>query len=162
MLFLSAVAALIAATGMFSSALLISVLAQKLLLTRWEKYLNNFVLDIQLAKSRQDQTGNIIKFAVQVWYFKRKGRSKSMQFFQAQWKLFRSIRAIQVIKFNQRKLRDNSIGLADVYTFQRDESHKTEKIIQTINTMNQTIDSIHSKLNFLLNKQTDIIQERIL
>ena len=147
---------------MFSSALLISVLAQKLLLTRWEKYLNNFVTDIQLAKLRQDQTGNVIKFAVQVWYFKRKGRSRSMQVFRAQWKLFRAIRTLQTIKLNQRKLRGNSIVLADLYTLQRDESNRTEKIIQQINTMEQTMNNIHFKLDLLLNKHTDIIQERML
>ena len=147
---------------MFASALLISVLAQKLVLTRWEKYLNNFVLNIQLSKARQHQRANVIKFAVQVWYFKRKDRSKSLQFFRAQWKLFRSIRAIQETKLDQRKLHDSSIFLADLYTFQRDESNKTEKIIQQINSMDRVINNIHYQLNLLLNKHNNIIQERIL
>ncbi|CAF5092970.1 unnamed protein product, partial [Rotaria sp. Silwood1] len=44
------VAAMTGLVGIFSTALLIAVLTQKLLMNRWEKYVHNFVLDIELAK----------------------------------------------------------------------------------------------------------------
>ncbi|CAF3477244.1 unnamed protein product [Rotaria sp. Silwood1] len=57
------VAAMTGLVGIFSTALLIAVLTQKLLMNRWEKYVHNFVLDIELAKKRKINAANVIKFS---------------------------------------------------------------------------------------------------
>ncbi|CAF5030258.1 unnamed protein product, partial [Rotaria sp. Silwood1] len=61
------IAAMIALVGVLSTALLISVLAQKLVMDRWEKYVHNFVLDIELSKNRKIQAANVIKFVLKRW-----------------------------------------------------------------------------------------------
>ncbi|CAF1549412.1 unnamed protein product, partial [Rotaria sordida] len=74
-------------TKLWTNALLISVLAQKLKLTRSEKYVHSFVLDIELAKKRKHQAANVIKFAIKIWYLKRKHRSTSTEYIKVQRRL---------------------------------------------------------------------------
>ncbi len=116
-----------------------------MVLTRWEKCVYNFVSNIELAKERKGQAANVIKFAIKVWYLRRKDKSKSIQCFKAQWKLFRSIRIVQEVKLEQRKLIDGSIVLADLFTLQRNENDQTEKIAEQMDTMKITIDKIEEK-----------------
>lgn len=135
--------------GILSSALLISVLAQKLLLNRWEKYVHNFVLNIELAKTRKHEAANVIKFAMRVWFLKRKNKTSSMHHLKAQWKLFRSIHTLQEVKHERRKLVDGCLGLADVFNLQRTGDDRMETIGQDVNAMKQTIDQWEHQLSNL-------------
>jgi len=158
----------IALFGLSSSALLISVVAQKLQLTRWEKYVHNFVSDIELTRERRNQAANVIKFAIKVWYLKRKNNHRSLQYFKAQRLLFKSIHYLQKIKCNQRKLNDNCLGLVELTNIQRYTSIKTKRILKEVTTikftidkieekivnMNNTMNNIQSTLNLLLDKNT--------
>jgi hypothetical protein len=146
------VAAITALMGIFSVSLLISVLAQKLILTRWEKCLHDFVSNIELRKQRQNQAANIIKFAVKVWCFKRKYKLKSIRCIKAQWKLFQSIRVVQEVKLQQRNLIDSCVVLPDLFNLQRNGNDKIEDIAQQMNTMKTTMDNIQNTLNVLLEK----------
>ncbi len=120
--------------------------------TRWEKYVYNFILNIELAKERKGQAANVIKHAIKVWYLKRKNKHKSIQCIKAQWRLFQSIRIVREVKLEQRQSVDSSVVLADLCALQRDGNDKTEKIAEQMNTMNMTIDKIEEK--FIDMKQT--------
>ncbi|CAF4057851.1 unnamed protein product [Rotaria sordida] len=160
------VAALIGLIGILTSALLISVLAQKLKLTRSEKYVHSFVLDIELAKKRNHQAANVIKFAIKIWYLKRKHRSTSTEYIKVQRRLIQSIRFIQKLKQKQGKLTDNYIGLQEIITIQRETISKTEenteqliimeskvdKIDENLIDINHTMINIQKTLNLLLNR----------
>jgi hypothetical protein len=130
------VAAITALMGIFSVSLLISVLAQKLILTRWEKCLHDFVSNIELRKQRQ----------------KRKYKLKSIRCIKAQWKLFQSIRVVQEVKLQQRNLIDSCVVLPDLFNLQRNGNDKIEDIAQQMNTMKTTMDNIQNTLNVLLEK----------
>ena len=132
--------------GVFSTALLISVLAQKLQLTRSEKYVHHFDLNLQLAKERRCEAANIIKFAVKVWYLKRRYRRTSRQCLQAERKLFRSIHTNQRLEQVQRKLTDNCLGLPELLNLQRDVSMKTEDTAECLLEMQTKIKDIDEKL----------------
>jgi peroxiredoxin family protein len=152
--------------GLLSSALLIAILAKKLLLTREEKYVHTFVLNTQIAKERKNQAANVIKFAMKTWYLKRQDKSTSIQNFQAQRKLFRSIHYLQQIKQEQRNLVDNCVGLSELMTIHRNTSVQTEgtveqiaaiktevkKIKEKLNNMNRSMDTLQNTLNVLLDK----------
>ncbi|CAF3485260.1 unnamed protein product [Rotaria sp. Silwood1] len=160
------IASIIGLIGVLSTALLISVLADKLKLTRSEKYVHNFVLNIELAKKRNNQAANIIKFVIKVWYLKRKHQCTSAEYIRVQQKLFRSIRFIQKLKQKQGKLIDNCIGLQEIIMIQRETNSKTEenaeqltimkskvdKIDENLVDINHTMISIEKTLNLLLNK----------
>ena len=115
----SAIAGLVGSVGIFSSSLLIAVVAQKLILRREEKYVHTFVLNIELAKARKVHAANVIKYAILAWYSVRKGRAKSHKYFINQRKLFAEISNLQQVKQAQRGLIDNCIGLHELIAIQR-------------------------------------------
>jgi hypothetical protein len=160
---------MISFTGIFLTALLIAVVAQKLTLTRWEKYVHNFVLNTELAKQHKAQAANVIKYALKIWIWKKSNRPlSSIQHLRAQRKLFRSIAIIHHIKQEQRRLIDTGVGLPEIVTIQRETNTNTDKTMQKmenlelkidslenqINNMNRTIHSVQTTLNLLVDKVT--------
>ncbi|CAF3489330.1 unnamed protein product [Rotaria sp. Silwood1] len=165
------IAAIIGLVGVFSTALVIAVLAQKLLLDRCEKYVHNFALNIGLAKEHKIQAANVIKFAMKVWYMKNHKRPvSSIQFLKVQRRLFQSIHFLQQVKQEQGKLIDNCVDQIDLLTIQRQTSAQTyesteqlhimkvkidnieEKIVEINTNINNTVNDIQKTLNILLDK----------
>ncbi len=140
------VAAITAMIGVLSTALLISVLAQKLELSRSEKYVHNFVLNMKIAKERKNQAANVIKSVLKIWYLKRKNRLTSNEYIKAQRRLFRSINFNQQLKQEQKKLVDNCIGIPELIVMQRQINDKTDENTQTLTIMKLKVDKIEEKL----------------
>ncbi|CAF3597163.1 unnamed protein product [Adineta steineri] len=140
------VATIIAMIGVLSTALLISVLAQKLELSRSEKYVHNFVLNIKLAKERKNHAANVVKFVVKLWYLKRKHRPISNEYIKAQRELVRSIHFNQQLKQDQKKLIDSCIGMPELIVMQRDSNDKIRENTQTLSIMKVKVDKIEEKL----------------
>jgi hypothetical protein len=165
---LLAVGSVIAFIGVLVTALLISVVAQKLALTRSEKYVHTFVSDIELSRERRIQAANVIKFAMKVWYLQRKDRLRSIQYIKAQRSLCRSIYILRKIRHKQRKLTENCLGIVELTNVQRYTSIKTkiiarevtiikikmDKIEEKFGDMNITMNNIQHTLHLLLNKET--------
>ena len=135
--------------GVFSTALLISVLARKLQLTRSEKYVHHFDLNIQLSKQRKIHAANIIKFAIQVWFYKNRHRRTTRQQLQAQRKLFHAIHANQQLEQTRRKLTENCIGLPEIITLQRDMSYKTDENAESLANIQTRMKQIEDRLSHL-------------
>lgn len=150
------VAALSGVIGVFSTALLISVLARKLQLTRSEKYVHHFDLHIQLSKQRKTHAANIIKFAIKVWFLKRKHRQRTRQLLQLQRKLFHEIHANQQLEQTRRKLSENCIGLPEIITLQRDMAMKTEENSDCLMTIQTRIKQIEDRLDHLDQSMTSV------
>jgi hypothetical protein len=140
------IATIIGLIGILSTALLISVLAQKLKLTRPEKYVHNFVLNIQLAKERKIQAANVIKYALRVWYLKRKYRPISNEYIKAQRRLVRSIHFQQQLKHKQKELIDNCIGFPELITTQRQIYVQVQQNTEQSILMKSKMDQIEEKL----------------
>jgi hypothetical protein len=165
---LLAVGSVIAFIGVLVTALLISVVAQKLALTRSEKYVHTFVSDIELSRERRIQAANVIKFAMKVWYLQRKDRLRSIRYIKAQRSLCRSIYILRKIRHKQRKLTENCLGIVELTNVQRYTSIKTkiiarevtiikikmDKIEEKFGDMNITMNNIQHTLHLLLNKET--------
>ena len=140
------IAAIIALIGIFSTALLISVLAQKLRFTRAEKYVYNFILKRQLAEQRRAQAANIIKYAWIVWYLQRKCAARSTIYIEIQRKLVRSIHFNQRLKHNQTDLSDHCIGFPEIMITQREMNEQIQKMLQRSIQMEETIVQINQRL----------------
>ncbi|CAF3988575.1 unnamed protein product [Rotaria sordida] len=110
------VATITAIIGVMISAFLIAVLSQILLLNRWEKYIYNFGLNIEMAKTQKFYAANIIFYAWKVWRLNRSGMQRSIEYVYAQRKLFGAISNNQTLKQEQRQLADHNIGLAELMT----------------------------------------------
>ncbi|UJR32602.1 hypothetical protein I4U23_020062 [Adineta vaga] len=161
------IAAITAFIGVLSTALLISVLAHRLELIRSEKYVYNFLLEIDLAKQRKIQAANVVKFVVKLWYLKRTRQSKtSSEYIQTERRLFRSMYFNQRLKQEQRNLVDSYVNFPELITIQRNVYTKTKKnkktlklmksqvkkIKETLLHMDHSIKNIQNTLDLLLNK----------
>lgn len=158
--FRSGIAALTGLIGVFSTALLVAVISQKLELSRSEKYVHNFVASIQLAKAHKDQAANVVKYGWKVWYLKRKGKHLFLQYIQAQRKLLTSIHYVRKIKQQQRKLTDNCVTLLELFTVQRSTGTTMDDTSQRVHFMERKVDKIEDKL-IELNQGITTIQDKI-
>ncbi|CAF1224351.1 unnamed protein product [Rotaria sordida] len=159
------IAAIIGLVGVFSTALVIAVLAQMLLLNRWEKYVHNFALQAELEKERKTQAANIVKFTIKVWFLRNKNRSElSIRYLQAQRKLFNSIDSLQIIKQKQRQLIDHCVDQIDIITIQRSTNDKTCEISKQLTFLKTKIDNMEEKLvemNININNTMNDIQKTL-
>ena len=152
--------------GVMTSAFLIAVLSQKLLLSRWEKYIYNFVLNIELAKAHKNHAANIISNGWRIWQLSRRGKQSTIEHVNAQRKLFESITTIHQIKLERRKLTDSIIGPAELMTAQRETNTRNtdieakvatmamqiDHVENTLNSINRSMQTIENKLNLLVDK----------
>ncbi|CAF1427192.1 unnamed protein product [Rotaria sordida] len=159
------IAAIIGLVGVFSTALVIAVLAQKLLLDRCEKYVHNFVMNIELAKERKIQAANVIKFAFQVWHLKKKNIPESyIGYLQAQRRLFQSTHLLHEIRQKREKLIDNCVDHIDLLAIQRNTSVQIYEVIEPLKTMKVKVDKIEEKLiemNTNINNTINDIQKTL-
>lgn len=138
---------------------MISVVAQKLTLTRSEKYVHDFVLQIDLEKKRRYQAANVIKSALKVWYLKRKRQRDSFEYFCARRKLIQSIHLNHELKHERKQFIDTCVGFPEIITLQREshnrihETTKCSMIMQKkIEQIEVTLMNIEKTLDCLLNK----------
>jgi hypothetical protein len=162
------IAAVIGIFGLTLSALLIAIIAQKLVLSREEKYVHTFVLNTKLAAKRKNEAANVIKFAIKVWLLKRQGKYTSSQYFQTRRKLSRSIRFLQNIRQEERHLHDRCVGHIELMNTQREIQVQTEETIEKIVAikseiteikvemydMHRSMHTLQKTLNALLDKVT--------
>ena len=150
---------LVGIVGILSSALLIAVVAQKLVLRREEKYVHTFVLNIELAKARKDHAANIIKYAIKAWFLRHRNRHQSFKYLQTQRKLFLEIFSLKQVKRAQRGLVDNCVGLHEVITVQRATGEQVDKnavamdeLRQQMTQFSQALQTLQSSLTILVEK----------
>lgn len=84
--------------GVMTTAFLIAVLSQKLLLSRWEKYVYNFVSNIELAKAHRYHAANVISYGWKLWKLNKLGKQHTLQFANAQRNFYQSINNIHKSK----------------------------------------------------------------
>lgn len=140
-----AIVSIIALFGLLSSALLISVVAQKFQLTRWEKHVYNFALQMQLRRQRREQASNIIKSVLKLYFLKH--RQRPFEYFRFQRLLHHSIASQRMIKQEQRKLRENSLDFLQSIDLQRYTTIKTKRIAKDLLVIQSTIEQQFVDLN---------------
>ncbi|CAF3504324.1 unnamed protein product [Rotaria sp. Silwood1] len=159
------VSAITSLVGVFSTALVIAVLAQRLLMNRREKYVHNFVLNIQLTKEYKLQAANVMKFAFKVWYMRhKKGSVSSFQHLQVKRQLFEAIHLFHEVKQKQKKLIDCCVDHVDLLAIQRNTSAQTYEATEQLKTMKVKIDNIEEKLlemNINMNNTIDNIERKL-
>ncbi|CAF3733123.1 unnamed protein product [Rotaria sp. Silwood1] len=137
------VAAIASTIGILVAALLTAVVAEKLALSRWEKYVHNFVLNSELAKQRTHQAANVLIYAWKMWYLKKMNEKRSTRYITVQRKFFESIYIIKQIKEKQRKLTDNCVGLAELMLIHRETSITIDETVKQMSTMKSTRRNFH-------------------
>lgn len=146
-------------TGIFGAgctALVVAVLARKLELSRAEKYVHNFVIDVELDKRYKVAAANIVKAG---WFvYKNRKVGKMAQVRRHQRKLLKAIHAIRDVKQEQRRLTDNSISLVEMSKSQNNiqeamsrMEYRQQEIENQVGGMEEKLQNIDSKLDSLFN-----------
>jgi hypothetical protein len=139
-------ATLTALTGVTVTAFLIAVLSQKLLLSRWEKYIYTFVLNIELAKTQNLHAANIIKYTWKMWRLKNMGRRESIKYLAIERKFLGTVSAIREIKRTRLQLPDNVIGLPEIMTIQREINSRSIEAEAKIDSNEARINDLEKML----------------
>ncbi|CAF3859083.1 unnamed protein product [Rotaria magnacalcarata] len=160
------IAALIALIGIILSAILIAVLLRKLEFSRWEQYVHNFVLNIEISKANNYASANIIKYAIALFCLKQRGRYSSFERLRIQKKLFSWIKTNQSIRQQQRNLIDTCVdrvepscshALTNAINERTTQQcvlmqEKMDRLEKRLVEMNGMMESIQNFLNILLTK----------
>lgn len=145
-------------TGIFGAgctALVVAVLARKLELSRAEKYVHNFVIDVELDKRYKIAAANIVKAG---WFvYKNKKYGKTRRMLQHQRKLLKAIHAIRDVKQEQRRLMDNAVSIVEMFKTQNTmlnavqsmEDQQTD-IDQKVHSLGQRMGQLETKLDAIL------------
>lgn len=146
-------------TGIFGAgvtALVVAVLARKLELSRSEKYVHDFVIDIDLDKRLKHEAANVVRSGWFIYKYRRikNNKSKSLKY---ERELLEAIYNIREIKAAQRRLVDSSVTLVEVYKSHTEMSRSVEnvKLRQVIldekmDNLETRLFAIHEKLNAIL------------
>jgi hypothetical protein len=145
-------------TGMMGAgctALVVAVLARKLELSRSEKYVHDFVLDVDLDKRLKNEAANVMKSGWFIYKF-RKVKVNSSKALKYQTKLLEAIYNIRQIKAAQRRLMDASVTLTEMNKTQNDTSRSVELIRCKQVTLEEKVDNLESKIMSLHDKLNSI------
>lgn len=124
-------------TGIFGAgctALVVAVLARKLELSRAEKYVHNFVMDVELDKRYKVAAANILKAGWFVYKNKKLGKMTVVRRYQR--KLLKAIHSIRDVKQEQRRLLDSSVTMVEMFKSQ----NELVEIVQRVDLAQQALD----------------------
>ncbi|KAK3098304.1 hypothetical protein FSP39_018185 [Pinctada imbricata] len=139
------IAVLTGVMGAGCTALVVAVLARKLELSRSEKYVHDFVLDVDLDKKLKHEAANVMKAGWFVYKF-RKLKANHSKSFHFQRKLLEAIYNIRQIKAAQRRLLDASVTLVEMSKAQNETNKSVENIRYRQLTLEEKVDNIESKI----------------
>lgn len=140
-------ATMTAMLGVMTTAFVIAVLSQKLVLSRWEKYIYNFVVNIELAKIHKSNAANVIKTSWKIWKLNQKGERNSLGYHSAQRQFYESIKQIKEVKNARRNFTDNILGFAEVMMAQRETLSKNDTMESQMDMLTRRMDRMEETLN---------------
>ncbi len=135
-------------TGIFGAgctALVVAVLARKLELSRAEKYVHNFVIDVELDKRFKHAAANILKAGWFVYKNKKLGKTRLVRRYQK--KLLKAIHSIRDVKQEQRRLADNSITMVEMFKSHVTLAEDLRQFEARQSTMEAKVNSVESKID---------------
>uniref|UniRef100_A0A8C8S3B5 Potassium calcium-activated channel subfamily N member 4 n=1 Tax=Pelusios castaneus TaxID=367368 RepID=A0A8C8S3B5_9SAUR len=98
--------------GVGCTALLVAVAADKLEFTRAEKYVHNFMMDIQCTKEMKNSAASVLQVA---WLFHKHSKARAGRRMRTHHRhLLAAIHAFREVRIRHRKLRDQVNSLVDL------------------------------------------------
>ncbi|CAH1800185.1 unnamed protein product [Owenia fusiformis] len=148
-------------TGMFGAgctALIVAILSRKLELSRAEKYVHNFVIDVELDKRHKHAAANILKEGWFVYKNRKKGTAEGT-IRTHQRKLLKAIYTIREVKQEQRRLLDNAVTLVEMMRAQNYINNaligfnmRQEAVELKVNHIEEKLENIDVKMDKILNE----------
>lgn len=127
------------------TALVVAVLARKLELSRAEKCVHDFVIDVDLNKRLKHEAANVLKAGWFIYKLKKQNKNHPLCLVY-QRKLLGAIYAIRQIKAGQRRLMDASLTLVEMNKAQSETSHSVDVIKQKQIALDEKVDNLETKI----------------
>lgn len=127
------------------TALVVAVLARKLELSRAEKCVHDFVIDVDLDKRLKHEAANVLKAGWFIYKLKKQNQKHPLSLVY-QRKLLGAIYAIREIKAAQRRLMDASLTMVELNKAQIETSHSVDIIKQKQITLDEKVDNLETKI----------------
>ena len=146
-------------TGIFGAgctALVVAVLARKLELSRSEKYVHNFVIDVELDKKQKHAAANVLKQGWMIYKNKKQGKTAERPLRVHQSKLLHAVHQIRDVKTAQRRLADNSVTMVEMYRSQLALSTDIQRVEERQDRADSNLKEMRSTLNDLRRMLTEI------
>lgn len=149
--------------GAGCTALVVAVLARKLELSSAEKYVHDFVLEIDMGKRLKNQAANVVKHGWRLYKLNKissKGevltKAEARQLLKQQSHLLRAIYSIREIKAAQRRLSDNALSMLDVYKAQLDAGTQLNSVRIRQQALEDKVTQLEGKLQLVYEKLCSI------
>ncbi|XP_064629323.1 small conductance calcium-activated potassium channel protein-like [Lineus longissimus] len=146
-------------TGIFGAgctALIVAVLARKLELSRAEKYVHNFVIDVELDKKQKHAAANILKQGWLIYKCKKRGKKGETQLRKHQRRLLKAIHSIREVKTEQRRLMDNTVNIVEMNRTQSSMHYDIGKISQKQDEVDERLGEMESTLKGMDTKISEL------
>lgn len=121
-------------------------------MTRQENYVHTFVISSELANDLKDCSANIVKYAVKLWFLKKRHQTKVIHLLRVQQRLFAEINTLKELKIEKRQLSDNYAGIQEIMTLQQRMSTQYDQAQQNTIHMEKNITKMSDKLNTIENQ----------
>lgn len=136
--------------GVFCTALLVAVVTKKLRFTTAEKYVYQFVNEIELYKELKHAAANIMKSSWFLYKLKKNDvKANQLEYIKKQRCLLVNVQKIRSLKQKQRDSFDNSITSIEVFRQNNDIGKDIATLNDSTAGLQSQINSIQNRINFI-------------
>ena len=117
--------------GTGCTALIVAILARKMELSRSEKYVHNFVLEVEIGNRLKVEAANIVKHGWRLYKSNRvidKSVKEERSVLRLQTKLLKAIYNIRELRDRRRRLNDNSVSLVELNRGQNEVTNELNHV----------------------------------
>lgn len=157
------IAVLTGIMGAGCTALVVAVLARKLELSQAEKYVHDFVLEIEIGQKLKTEAANIVKCGWKLYKYHRimnKTKAEEKMVLQLQTKLLHAIYNIRELKNRRRRLLDKSVTLVEVSKTQLEMSRMINSIKLRQISMDERLTDMDGKMLLIYQKLCAVEQRQ--
>jgi len=135
--------------GKMVSSVLIAIISRQMQLTRGEIHVHNFVSDSKLCKERKHAAARVLQHLWQIHRCKKQGNYDERHLRQHQRHFLAAIAEFRRIKWEQRRLAENSNSFIELSIAQRDISETVWTLQRSQSTLSSQITVLTSRLHDL-------------
>ncbi|KAK7108191.1 small conductance calcium-activated potassium channel protein-like [Littorina saxatilis] len=152
--------------GAGCTALVVAVLARKLELSSAEKYVHDFVLEIDMGKRLKTQAANVVKHGWRLYKLNKEAaaagnegfsKRQARRLLKQQSHLLRAIYGIREVKAAQRRLGDNALSMLDVYKAQMDAGSQLSTIRIRQQALEDKVSRLEDKMQLMYDKLCSLV-----
>ncbi|XP_052809203.1 small conductance calcium-activated potassium channel protein-like [Mya arenaria] len=150
-----AIAVMTGMMGAGCTALIVAILAKRLELSRSEKYVHDFVLDVELDKRLKHNASDVMRAGWFVYKYRKLKTDKS-KIIRHQRKFIHAVENIRDIRAAQRRLIDNSVTLVEIGKYHNEWACAISHMQYKQSILEEKVGSIQTNVEQILKSVTKV------